>query len=76
MEHDALEELSSTEASLSPLAAAAVSVESQLSCSVASEGPAGATVELVVGGLLLETGGGVLLAGTVGNSDSAVVFVH
>lgn len=57
--------------SLSPLAAAVVSVESQLSCPVASLGP---TVAAVPAAEVLEAGA-VLLAGSVG-SDSDVVFVH
>lgn len=61
--------------SLSPLAAAVVSVESQLSCPVASVGPTGATVELP-GALLLEAGVAALPVGSVGVSDSDVVFVH
>lgn len=76
VEQEALDELSSTEASLSPLAAAVVSVESQLSCSVASVGPTGATTMPAAGVLLLGAGGTVLLAGSVGDSDSDVVFVH
>lgn len=72
--HDGLEELSSTDASLSPLTAAMVSVESQLSCSVASEGPTGPTEEPASGGLLLEAGAG--LPPSAGISVSSAVFVH
>lgn len=61
--------------SLSPLAAV-VSVESQLSCSVASVGTTDATPEPVAGVLLLEAGVAVLPVGSVGVSDSDVVFVH
>ncbi|KAF3859856.1 hypothetical protein F7725_000111 [Dissostichus mawsoni] len=66
VEQEALDELSSTEA-----AAAVVSVESQLSCPVASLGP---TVAAAPAAEVLEAGA-VLLAGSVG-SDSDVVFVH
>ncbi len=62
--------------SLSPLAAAVVSVESQLSCSVASVEPTGAAAEPAAGALLLEAGVPALPAGSVGVSDSDVVFVH
>lgn len=62
--------------SLSTLAAAVVSVESQLSCSVASVGPTGATAEPAAGVLLLEAGGVVPPAGSDGVSDSEVAFVH
>lgn len=71
MEQEALDELSSTEASLSPLAAAVVSVESQLSCSVASVGPVEAAAEPAAGVLALEDG-----AASVAASVSDVVFVH
>lgn len=75
-EQEALDELSSTEASLSPLAAAVVSVESQLSCSVASVGPTGATAEPAAEVLLLEARGTGFPASSVGDCDSEVDFVH
>ena len=59
---------------MSPLAAAVVSVESQLSCSVASVGPTEATAGPA--GVLLDAGVVVLPACSVGVSDSDVVFVH
>lgn len=62
--------------SLSTLAAAVVSVESQLSCSAASVGPTGATAEPAAGVLLLEAGGVVPPACSDGVSDSEVAFVH
>lgn len=62
--------------SLSPLAAAVVSVESQLSCSVASVAPTEDMAEPAAGVLLLEPGRAVLLAGSVGVSDPDVVLVH
>lgn len=62
--------------SLSPLAAAVVSVESQLSCSVASVGPTGITAVPAAGVLLLEAGWPVLPADSVSISDSEGVFVH
>lgn len=62
--------------SLSPLAAAVVSVESQLSCSAASVGPTGATAEPAAGVLLLEAVMAVLPDGSVGVSDSDAVLVH
>lgn len=51
-------------------------MESQLSCSVASVGPTAATAEPTAGVLLLEAGVAALPAGSVGVSDSDVVFVH
>lgn len=62
--------------SLSPLAAAVVSVESQLSCSVASLGPTGATAEPAAGVLLLDAVMAVLPEGSVGASGSDDVLVH
>lgn len=62
--------------SLSPLAAAVVSVESQLSCSAASLGPTEDTTAPAAVVPLLEAGAVVLLAASVGVSDSDVVFVH
>lgn len=62
--------------SLSPLTTAVVSVESQLSCSVTSVGPTGATAESAAEVLLPEAGRALLPARSVGDSDSEVVFVH
>lgn len=62
--------------SLSPLAAAVVSVESQLSCSVASVGPVEATAVPVAGVLPLEDGVASLPVTSVVASVSDVVFVH
>lgn len=62
--------------SLSPLPPTVVSVESQLSCSVTSLGPMGATAEPAAELLLLEAARVVLPAISVGHSDSEVAFVH
>lgn len=73
VEQEALDELSSTEASLSPLAAAVVSVESQLSCSVASVGPVEAAVEPAAGALEAVAAAPPEVSVGVSVSD---VFVH
>lgn len=64
--------------SLSPLAAAVVSVESQLSCSVASVGPTWAVAEppAEAEAPLLEAGAPAPPAASVAASDSDVVLVH
>lgn len=63
--------------SLSPLAVAAVSVESQLSCSaVASVGPTWAAADPDAEVPLQEAVAAVLPEASAGASDSDVVFVH
>lgn len=62
--------------SLSTLATAVVSVESQLSCSVASVGPTGVTANPAAVVPLLDAGLVVVPADSDGASDSEVAFVH
>ena len=62
--------------SLSMIAATMVSVESQLSCSLASLESTGASADSATWVLLLEVGSAALPAGSDGASGSEVAFVH